>query len=283
MSTMERNPGRRGAAARRREGAAGESGAVARRLMRALPCATLASALADDGWPYASLVLVACRHDASPLLLLSDLAAHTGNIAADARVSLLFDGTEGRGDRLGGARLTVLGTARPSGAPGDRERFLARHASAAAYAGLGDFRFFHVEVERAHLVAGYGRIAWIDRADLLLSGGRAALRAREADIVAQLNREHGDALALCATRLLGRPAGAWRMTGCDPEGCDLALEGMHARLDFDGPVAGAAEARARLAALLAGARASGEPIVANAEGGWHGQEADPKRWGTQAP
>ena len=283
MSRMERNPGRRGAAARRREGAAGASANIARRLMRALPCATLATALAADGWPYASLVLVACRHDASPLLLLSELAAHTGNIAADARVSLLFDGTEGRGDRLGGARLTVLGTARPSGAPADRERFLARHASAATYAELGDFGFFHVEVARAHLVAGFGRIAWIDPDDLLLSGDHAALRAREADIVTHMNGEHGDALALCANRLPSRPAGAWRMTGCDPEGCDLALEGMHARLDFDRPVADAEEARAKLAALVAGARASGEPTLANAEGGWHGQEADPKRWGTQAP
>lgn len=282
MSTIERNPGRRGAAARRREGAAGDSGAIARRLMRELPCATLATALAADGWPYASLVLVACRHDASPLLL-SGLAAHTGNITADARVSLLFDGTEGRGDRLGGARLTVLGTARPTGAPDDRERYLARHASAATYAEFGDFGFFHVEVARAHLVAGFGRIAWIDPADLLLSGDRAALHVREADIVAHMNGAHADALALCATRLLGRPAGAWRMTGCDLEGCDLALEGMHARLDFDRPVADAEEAQARLAALLAGARASDEPTLSNAEGGWHGQEADPERWGTQAP
>lgn len=282
MSTMERNPGPR-AAAGGRESVANDSGDIARRLMRALPCATLATALAADGWPYASLVLVACRHNASPLLLLSELAVHTRNIAADARVSLLFDGTEGRGDRLGGARLTVLGTAKPSGAPDDRERFLARHASAAAYAEFGDFGLYHVEVARAHLVAGFGRIAWIDPADLLLSGDCAALRAREAEIVAHMNGEHADALALCATRLLGRPAGAWRMTGCDPEGCDLALEGMHARLDFDRPVAGADEARAELAALLAGARASDEPTLANAEGGWHGQEADPERWGTQAP
>ena len=102
---------------------------LARRLIRATPTGTLASALADGAWPYASLVLVACRHDASPSLLISDLAEHTKNIVADNRVSLLFDGTTELGDRLSGARLTVLARAQPTKDPSDRERFLARHPS----------------------------------------------------------------------------------------------------------------------------------------------------------
>jgi putative heme iron utilization protein len=40
-------------------------------------------------------VLAAVDHDLSPILLLSDLAEHTKAIAADGRVSLLFDGTGG--------------------------------------------------------------------------------------------------------------------------------------------------------------------------------------------
>jgi putative heme iron utilization protein len=38
-------------------------------------------------------VLLACDHDAAPLLLMSDLAEHARNIAADNRVALLVDGT----------------------------------------------------------------------------------------------------------------------------------------------------------------------------------------------
>ncbi|HEX7967306.1 MAG TPA: heme iron utilization protein, partial [Stellaceae bacterium] len=61
----------------------GETGAdtpatTARRLMRALDRAALATS--QDGWPYGSLVLVAAGYDASPLLLLSDLAEHSKNI-----------------------------------------------------------------------------------------------------------------------------------------------------------------------------------------------------------
>jgi len=40
--------------------------------------------------PYGSLVLTASGLDASPLVLLSDLARHTRNFKEDERVSLLF-------------------------------------------------------------------------------------------------------------------------------------------------------------------------------------------------
>ncbi len=63
----------------------------ARRLIRARGHAALATSL--GGWPYVSLVATACDVDASPLLLLSDLATHTKNLAAEPRVSLLFDAT----------------------------------------------------------------------------------------------------------------------------------------------------------------------------------------------
>ena len=73
-------------------------GETARGLIRAADRAVLSTSLVRDGlagWPYGSLVLVATDHDLSPLLLISDLADHTRNIAGDPRVSLLVDGTAG--------------------------------------------------------------------------------------------------------------------------------------------------------------------------------------------
>jgi len=81
-----------------------------RNLLRRLDRASLASALpGQDGalWPYASLVLVAVDHDLAPLLLLSDLAEHTKAIAADSRVSLLFDGTAGLDSRWRAPRVAA--------------------------------------------------------------------------------------------------------------------------------------------------------------------------------
>src|SRR5258708_32035861 len=126
--------------------------ATARRLVRAVDRATLATS--QDGWPYASLVLTPVAHDATPLLLLSDLAEHSKNLKRDSRASLLFDGTAGRDDPLTGPRVTVLGEAKPVADPRLVARFTARHPSAAAYAGFADFRLYRLQIPRPPLVAG---------------------------------------------------------------------------------------------------------------------------------
>ena len=149
--------------------------------MRAADRATLATVMRGDqpdaAGPYASLVLVALDHDASPLLLISTLADHTRNLAGDARVSLLFDGTAGLDEPLTGPRVSVQGTAQRTDDPRHRARFLARHPGAAMYAGFKDFAFYRVAVSRAHLVAGFGRIPWIAGTDLLLDVGGSTVLA----------------------------------------------------------------------------------------------------------
>ena len=233
-------------------------GLEARRLIRATDRATLATALAREegaGWPYASLVLVACRPDGSPLLLLSDLADHSKNIAADPRVSLLFDGTAGFDDPLSGPRVTLLGRASETPDAADRARFLARHPGAALYAGFKDFRLYRVEATRGHLVAGFGRIHWLEASDILYDAGAAGpLAALEADIVTHMNRDHAAAIALYAERLLGLDGAGWMMTGIDPEGIDLRTGGRLARLNFARPIADAEAARAELVRLAREAR-----------------------------
>lgn len=236
-------------------------GTIARHVMRAQDRATLATLarpdLPDAGGPYASLVLVALDHDASPILLISTLADHTRNIAADSRVSLLFDGTAGLDEPLTGPRVSVQGCAVPTDDPRHRVRFLARHPSAVMYAGFKDFAFYRVEVARAHLVAGFGRIHWIEAGDLLFDARRmAALADSEAAIVRHMNEDHADAVELYATVLLGRTGEGWRMTGVDPEGADMRRGGDVARLPFDKPVRDAETARAELVRLVKRARQS---------------------------
>ncbi len=237
----------------------------ARILMRSLDRATLASALPASqaipegqgtAWPYASLVLTAVDHDLAPILLLSTLAEHSKAIAADARVSLLFDGTAGLEQPLTGPRLTVLGYARRTTEPRPRQRFLARHPDAALYADFSDFHVYRLEITRAHLVAGFGRIRWVEAADLVGAPASTALIEREADIVNHMNEDHRDAIDLYATRLLGRAGAGWRMTGIDADGFDLRRAGEVARLDFTAPVLDAEQARAALVALVKQARAA---------------------------
>ena len=135
-----------------------------RALMRAQATAALGTTM--DGAPYVSLVLVAFDADGSPLLLLSRLAQHTRNLLADPRVSLLFDGTAGLEDPLTGPRLTVMGAAAVLADPQARARYVARHPSAELYAGFSDFDLYRVTIERGHLVAGFGKIRWVEAGEL---------------------------------------------------------------------------------------------------------------------
>lgn len=227
-----------------------------RRLLRTCDRAVLATALADgSAWPYASLVLTACDHGAAPLLLLSDLADHTRNIGADDRASLLFDGTAGLDDPLTGARASVLGRLTKTDDAHLRARYLARHPSALDYAHFSDFNLYRMRVERAHLVAGFGEIHWLDAGEITTDPA-TPLADAEADIVQHMNEDHCEAVALYATALLARQAGAWRMTGVDPDGADLRLHGQTARLAFAHPISDAAAARDELVRLAKKARAS---------------------------
>lgn len=226
----------------------------ARALIRGRAIATLSTSLAPDGWPYGSLVLVATAMDGAPLLLLSALAEHTRNLAADDRVSLLFEATAGLENPLTGPRVTLLGRAVQSTDPLERQRFLRRHPEAELYAGFKDFSLYRIEPERAHLVAGFGRITWIDRRELLTIPAPALAEAEES-IVGHMNDEHVDAIQLHAVKLLGLSGGGWRMTGCDPEGCDLRRGADVARLKFGQLVEDAAAARSELVRLVKEARA----------------------------
>ena len=230
----------------------------ARAVARACRTASLATIMAGNGvplgghHPYASLVLVAFDHDASPLLLISRLADHTKNILGHDRVSLLCDGTAGLSEPLTGPRVSLLGVAEKTDDPRHRARYLARHPSAEMYAGFGDFAFYKMQVERAHLVAGFGKIHWLD--DYLYAGDTAALAEAEADILQHMNTDHADAVQLYATRLLGKSGNGWRLCGLDAEGADLLKDGEVARLDFAKTVATAEEARVELVRLVKQAR-----------------------------
>src|SRR6266853_1422586 len=201
-----------------------EQGAAARRLMRSCDHVALATSLA--GHPF---------------------------------VSLLFDGTGAYPDRLAGPRLTLLGRAERIDDPRSAARFAARHPASAGYAGFADFHLYRVAIERGHLVAGFGRIAWIEAEQLRFRGAATALAEAEVEIMAHMNADHADAIALYAERLLGRQGEGWRMTGIDPEGIDLRREGETARLDFAEPVLTSAAARRTLVALAEKARSTAPP------------------------
>jgi heme oxygenase (biliverdin-IX-beta and delta-forming) len=230
--------------------------ADARGLTRRALKASLATLGAGNGYPYASLITVATEASGAPIFLISGLGQHTRNLSLDPRASILFDGTGASGDPLQGARVTLIGRAeKKTSDEAVKRRFLARHPEAAFYADFPDFAFWRLSVEDAHYIGGFGRIVDFGPSDLLVgTEGAGDLLAAEAGIIEHMNADHADAIRLYATRLAGAPEGFWRMSGIDPEGCDLICDGNVRRISFKAPVSSPEEARQELVRLAAEAR-----------------------------
>jgi hypothetical protein len=229
--------------------------ATAKHLLRTIRAGALATLDAEGAFPFASLVTVATDLDGSPLLLVSRLAAHTRNLEADPRASILLS-QGGKGDPLAHPRLTLIGTVARTDEPRVRMRFLARHPKAALYADFPDFSFWRMELERAHLNGGFARAAELGAAEVRTDvSGAEALAAAAESAVEHMNTDHREALALYATRLAGEPPAEWRTTGVDPEGIDLAAGDRTARVPFPHRVDGPGPLRAVLKALADEARA----------------------------
>ncbi|MCC2098305.1 MAG: HugZ family protein [Hyphomicrobiales bacterium] len=231
----------------------------AHRLLRTIRAGMLAT-LGQDGFPFASLVNVATEMSGKPLLLLSGLSAHTQNLLAQPRASILLAET-GKGDPLAHPRLTVTGTARRIDDGAAREqakaRFLARHPKSALYADFGDFDFWRLDLDRANLNGGFARAAEFDP-DVILTAmaGTEELLAIEPDALEHMNADHAEAVQHYATVLLGLKKARWRAVAIDPEGIDLAAGDLSARLPFPSTVRSAAELRKTLAKLASLDRAA---------------------------
>jgi putative heme iron utilization protein len=229
---------------------------AARKLLRESRSGALATLIPGSGTPYCSLVNVASAADGAPLLLISKLALHTKNIAADNRVSLMLDERK-EGDPLQGARVTLIGRANVTQDAHDKRRYLARQPESEMFAGFADFAFYRIEIESAHLVAGFGRIIDLKPEDILIDlAGAGDLIAAEADAIAHMNEDHADTVRLYATRLLGARDGVWICVGVDPEGLELQNGRQALRLPFPQRVTGAGPLRAVLKKLADAARST---------------------------
>jgi putative heme iron utilization protein len=237
-----------------------EIAADARTLMRRAFKGALASLESPSGAPYASLITLATDVSGAPIFLISTLARHTKNLVNDPRAAILIDGSGEAADPLQGARLTLSGRAEKVNDEAVRRRFLARHPEAAFYVDFPDFAFWRLALEGAHYIGGFGRIFDLTPGDVLVPlAGAESLVEAEPGIVAHMNDDHADAVELYALAFTGGDPGPWRMTGIDPEGCDIALGTDARRVLFATPVLTPQDVRKELVRLAEDARSDAEP------------------------
>ena len=218
------------------------------------------------GYPYGSLTPYALSVRGAPILLISTLAAHTKNLIADGR-ACLFVGERTTGDKPGdgpanpqaAGRVSLLGRAArvPTADEADaRARYLARIPDAETYFQTHDFQLWEMTVEEARLIAGFGKIGWVEGATIMRDPLGDPLRAEAEGICAHMNDDHADALGTFCRARRTDPAGA-RMVGVDTLGFDVESAGGRLRFDFPRALSTTEEVRAEIIALLREARARG--------------------------
>lgn len=240
-----------------------DSPAIAAREARLIARAAVSGALATvrrsarsadegGGQPYVSKVGVALDAMGQPIFLFSTLAAHTQDLLADARCSLLIEAPTTGGNPLQAARATLVGNAvRLDGVDAQQARslYLARHPGAAQYAGFGDFAFWRLNVEKIHYVGGFGVAKWAKGVDYLLPDTLIDVRAR---LISELNGVKRDDLVLAA-----QCPKNWQAIDVDGDGILLAgPKGKLARLNFPLAAKDLRSWHARFAALLKQIRAT---------------------------
>jgi putative heme iron utilization protein len=236
-----------------------ESIRLAKTLMRTARSGALAVIEQGTGAPLASRVGVATDADGTPLILVSQLSAHTKSILADPRCSLLV-GEPGKGDPLAHPRITLvchaakLEPGTPESARAER-RYLSRNPKAKLYVGLGDFSFFRLEVERASLNGGFGKAYLLTRNDMIVGGPVVeALAESEQRAVDHMNDDHIDAVANYARHFAKADGGGWVITGIDVDGIDLAAGDESRRVFFASPLKDAQDMRMVLVEMAKEAR-----------------------------
>jgi putative heme iron utilization protein len=219
----------------------GELRRQARRLLRAARSGSLGT-LGVGGLPTVTLVTPATAPDLSVLLLLSSLSDHRRNLAEDPRCGVMVTGTAVSENPQTAPRLSLSGRAflvpETEEAYG-RQRWLAAHPYAAAYAGFTDFALWRFVPERAQFIGGFAAAHRLDLAAFLPpTEAVAAIAAIEDAMVAAFNEAHAEALA------------PWRVTALDVDGCDLVAEDRAVRVPFAVTVATPDALRAALEAVV---------------------------------
>lgn len=223
---------------------------AARLLLRSLRRGVLSTvSIQFPGYPFGSALPYAVDPIGRPLILISDLAAHTQNIREDAHVSLCAH----QDDILSGSRVTIVGGA--SFVDDDeaaRSRYFTMFPDALAYAAFGDFHLCRIEPQGGHYIGGFADIRTFDRDSYMVKP--CALNEREADIVSHMNADHVPALRDFCRHFHRIDAGDVQMLTVDCDGFDVRADHRVLRMEFVDPVSDAGAARAQLVTMTREAR-----------------------------
>ena len=146
-----------------------EARALAQSLMSQARFAALATL--DSSSPLVTRVAFGLCAAGQPISLMSSLAQHSQNLAANPACSLLVGEPGPKGDPLTHPRLSLVGTAQfvSNQSPEHQEmatHYLRSHPKSKLYIGFTDFSFVRFSVRLGYLNGGFGKAFTLTPDDL---------------------------------------------------------------------------------------------------------------------
>jgi hypothetical protein len=214
-----------------------------------------------EGYPFGSVAPFVLDNSCQPVILISNIAEHTKNIALNPKVSLLVFAA---GDDLqANARLTLLGEAVKIFKDKDtdlRARYLRYLPQAASYFDMHDFAFYRIHIHQARYIGGFGKMSWLSDVDMLsaIADSGALLASQETAIIEHMNADHAENLINYCKHFHNVDATQVQMLGLDCDGFDVEATVNNnttmLRFDFEEKIHDAQSARAALVAMAKAAR-----------------------------
>ena len=214
-----------------------------------------------EGYPFGSVAPFVLDHNCQPIILISNIAEHTKNIALNPKVSLLvFTGGE---DLQANSRLTLLGEAVKIFKEVDadlRSRYLRYLPQAASYFDMHDFSFYRIHIHQARYIGGFGKMSWLSDVDLFsdITSESAVLASQETAIIEHMNADHAENLLNYCKHFHHVDADHAQMLGIDCDGFDVDARigdtSTILRFDFEQQIHDAQSARAALMAMAKAAK-----------------------------
>lgn len=214
----------------------------------------------QPGFPFGSVMPFALDDEGRALMLISKMAMHTQNLDEDPRASLLVPEEETSKSPLGAARVTLVGRGLPvpeAELEGVKELYLERHDAARYWVDYADFGFYRLETEAVYFVGGFGVMGWVEVEDYAVASPDPLADAGPG-IIAHMNEDHADALALFARVYGGVETAEATMTAVDRLGFHLQVkseERYHGlRIPFPRPIEDPRDSRGVMVEMVREAR-----------------------------
>ena len=204
----------------------------------------------QPGYPFGSITPYCLNRDGLPVILISNLAQHTHNIAANNKVSLIASERD-VDDAQAAARITYIGDATPidSDYVDTAERYYRYFPDSRDFHKTHDFNFYTIDLVRARYIGGFGQIYWVEKTEFLKANPFSM--QEENDMVNHMNNDHQAAMQhYCDLFDIDYDKEEQlTMVGIDSEGFHLRLGSQLRRIEFEYPVTKAVEVRQAMVEL----------------------------------